>query len=98
MNPFDEIALEEAIRIKEAGKASEIVAISAGPATAQETLRVALALGADRAIHVLAEEPLEPLAVAKILQALVAAENPNMVIMGKQAAGWKRWRSICRPW
>lgn len=85
MNPFDEIAVEEAIRIKEAGKAEEIVAISVGPAKAQETLRTALAMGADRAILVETDAEVEPLAVAKILKAVVAEENPGLVILGKQA-------------
>ena len=85
MNPFDEIAVEEAIRIKEAGKAEEIVAISVGPAKAQETLRTALAMGADRAILVETDADVEPLAVAKILKAIVGEENPGLVILGKQA-------------
>jgi len=85
MNPFDEIAVEEAIRLKEAGKASEIVAVSVGPQQAQETLRTALAMGADRAILVLAEGPIEPLGVAKVLKAVAEAEQPQLVILGKQA-------------
>lgn len=85
MNPFDEIAVEEAIRIKEAGKAEEIIAISVGPAKAQETLRTALAMGADRAILIETDAEVEPLAVAKILKAVVAEENPGLVILGKQA-------------
>jgi electron transfer flavoprotein beta subunit len=85
MNPFDEIAVEEAIRIKEAGKAEEIVAISVGPAKAQDTLRTALAMGADRAILIETDTEVEPLAVAKILKAIVAEENPGLVILGKQA-------------
>ncbi|MEJ2409280.1 MAG: electron transfer flavoprotein subunit beta/FixA family protein [Novosphingobium sp.] len=85
MNPFDEIAVEEAIRIKEAGKAEEIVAVSVGPAKAQETLRTALAMGADRAILVQTDDEVEPLAVAKILKAIVAEENPGLVVLGKQA-------------
>ncbi|HEX2511411.1 MAG TPA: electron transfer flavoprotein subunit beta/FixA family protein [Xanthobacteraceae bacterium] len=85
MNPFDEIAVEEAIRLKEAGKATEIVAISIGPAQAAETIRTALAMGADRGILVKTETPVEPLAVAKILKAIVEAEQPGLVIMGKQA-------------
>ncbi|WP_321395029.1 electron transfer flavoprotein subunit beta/FixA family protein [Emcibacter sp.] len=85
MNPFDEIAVEEAIRLKEAGKAEEIIAISVGPAQAQETLRTALAMGADRAILVKTDDVVEPLAVAKILKAVVAEENPGLVILGKQA-------------
>ncbi len=85
MNPFDEIAVEEALRLKEAGKAGEIVAVSIGPDKAQETLRTALAMGADRAILVKTDETTEPLAVAKALKAVVGQENPNLVIMGKQA-------------
>ncbi|EJL31730.1 electron transfer flavoprotein subunit beta/FixA family protein [Novosphingobium sp. AP12] len=85
MNPFDEIAVEEAIRLKEAGKAEEIIAISVGPTKAQETLRTALAMGADRAILVETDAEVEPLAVAKILKAIVAEENPGLVILGKQA-------------
>ena len=85
MNPFDEIAVEEAIRIKEAGKAEEIVAVSIGPAKATETLRTALAMGADRAILVQTDDEVEPLAVAKILKAIYEAEQPGLVILGKQA-------------
>src|ERR1043166_41108 len=85
MNPFDEIAVEEAIRLKEAGKAAEIVAVSIGSAQASETIRTALAMGADRGILVKAEGVVEPLAVAKILKAIVEAEKPGLVIMGKQA-------------
>ncbi|MGF1549336.1 MAG: electron transfer flavoprotein subunit beta/FixA family protein [Sphingomonadaceae bacterium] len=85
MNPFDEIAVEEAIRLKEKGSADEIVAVSIGPAKAQETLRTALAMGADRAILVETEEQVEPLAVAKILKKIVEEESPDIVIMGKQA-------------
>ncbi len=85
MNPFDEIAVEEAIRLKEAGKATEIVAVSIGPAQASETIRTALAMGADRGVLVKAESVVEPLAVAKILKAIVEAEEPGLVIMGKQA-------------
>ncbi|HWP25847.1 MAG TPA: electron transfer flavoprotein subunit beta/FixA family protein [Xanthobacteraceae bacterium] len=85
MNPFDEIAVEEAIRLKEAGKATEIVAVSIGPQQTAETIRTALAMGADRGILVKAEGYVEPLAVAKILKAVVAAEQPGLVIMGKQA-------------
>jgi electron transfer flavoprotein beta subunit len=86
MNPFDEISVEEAVRLKEKGVVSEIVAVSVGPTQAQETLRTALAMGADRAILVNAEgQDLEPLAVAKVLKALVAEENPEAVIVGKQA-------------
>ena len=85
MNPFDEIAVEEAIRLKEKGAATEIVAVSIGPAKAQETLRTALAMGADRAILVQTDDEVEPLAVAKILKAIVDAEQPGIVMMGKQA-------------
>ncbi|MXO71119.1 electron transfer flavoprotein subunit beta/FixA family protein [Alteraurantiacibacter buctensis] len=85
MNPFDEIAVEEALRLKEKGAATEVVAVSIGPAKAQETLRTALAMGADRAILVETDAEVEPLAVAKILQAIVAEEAPGMVVMGKQA-------------
>ena len=85
MNPFDEIAVEEAIRLKEAGKADEIVAVSIGPQKAQETIRTALAMGADRGILVQTDETMEPLAVAKILKAICAEEEPGLVIMGKQA-------------
>jgi electron transfer flavoprotein beta subunit len=85
MNPFDEIAVEEAIRLKEKGVATEIVAVSIGPAKAQETLRTALAMGADRAILVTTDDPVEPLAVAKILAKIAQEEQPGMVILGKQA-------------
>ena len=85
MNPFDEIGVEEAVRLKEAGKATEVVAVSIGPAQAQETLRTALAMGADRAILVKTDDLVEPLAVAKILKGVVAAEQPEIVILGKQA-------------
>jgi len=85
MNPFDEIAVEEAVRLKEKGKLSEIVAVSIGPAGAQETLRTALAMGADRAILVKHEGELEPLTVAKILRAIAIEEKPDLVILGKQA-------------
>jgi electron transfer flavoprotein beta subunit len=85
MNPFDEIAVEEAIRLKEAGKATEIVAVSIGLAQASETIRTALAMGADRGILVKTEGTVEPLAVAKILKGVVDAEQPGLVIMGKQA-------------
>src|SRR6266852_7302538 len=85
MNPFDEIAIEEAIRLKEAGIATEIVAVSCGMQACQETLRTALALGADRAILVETEVELQPLAVAKLLRAIVQKENPQLVILGKQA-------------
>ena len=85
MNPFDEIGVEEAIRLREAGKATEVVAVSIGPAQAQETLRTALAMGADRAILVKHDGYVEPLAVAKILKGVVEAEKPSIVILGKQA-------------
>ncbi|MGU3401476.1 electron transfer flavoprotein subunit beta/FixA family protein [Brucellaceae bacterium D45D] len=85
MNPFDEIAVEEAIRLKEAGKVTEIVAVSVGPAQAQETLRTALAMGADRAILVKTDETVEPLGVAKVLKGVVEAEQPDLVFLGKQA-------------
>jgi electron transfer flavoprotein beta subunit len=85
MNPFDEIAVEEAIRLKEKGVATEIVVVSIGPAKAQETLRTALAMGADRAILVTTDETVEPLSVAKILAKIVAEETPGLVILGKQA-------------
>ncbi|RAK57626.1 electron transfer flavoprotein subunit beta/FixA family protein [Phenylobacterium deserti] len=86
MNPFDEIAVEEAVRLKEKGVATEIVAVSVGPTQAQETLRTALAMGADRAILVQAnDQDLEPLAVAKVLKAIVAEESPEVVLLGKQA-------------
>jgi electron transfer flavoprotein beta subunit len=85
MNPFDEIAVEEAVRLKEAGAATEIVAVSCGLQACQETLRTALALGADRAILVETDAELQPLAVAKLLKAIVGKESPQLVIMGKQA-------------
>jgi electron transfer flavoprotein beta subunit len=85
MNPFDEIANEEAIRLKEAGKVEEVVAVSLGEAKCQETLRTALAMGADRAIHVQTDAELQPLAVAKLLKAVVEREQPGVVILGKQA-------------
>ena len=85
MNPFDEIAVEEAIRLKEAGKAEEVVAVSIGPDQCVETIRTALAMGADRGIHVAADADAEPLAVAKTLKALVEREKPGMVLLGKQA-------------
>ena len=85
MNPFDEIGVEEAIRLKEKGVATEIVAVSVGPAKAQETLRTALAMGADRAILVQTDDAVEPLAIAKILKAITDAEQPGLVILGKQA-------------
>ena len=85
MNPFDEIAVEEAVRLKEKGTASEVVAVSIGPAQAQETLRTALAMGADRAIHVQTDVETQPLGVAKALKALVDKEQPQLVVLGKQA-------------
>jgi len=85
MNPFDEISIEEAIRLKEAGTAVEIIAVSVGPQQAQETIRTALAMGADRGILVKTDELTEPLAVAKILKAIIADEEPGLVILGKQA-------------
>ena len=85
MNPFCEIAVEEAIRLKEAGKATEIVAVSCGAQSSQETIRTALAMGADRGIHVLTDVALQPLAVAKLLKAVIAKEQPGLVILGKQA-------------
>jgi electron transfer flavoprotein beta subunit len=85
MNPFDEIATEEAIRLKEAGKADEVVAVSIGPAQSQETLRTALAMGADRAILIRVDGTVEPLAVAKLLEGVIEAEAPKLVILGKQA-------------
>ncbi len=85
MNPFDEIAVEEAIRLKEKGAATEIVAVSVGPAKAQETLRTALAMGADRAILIETDEEVEPLAVAKILKGIADEEQPGLVILGKQS-------------
>jgi electron transfer flavoprotein beta subunit len=85
MNPFDEIAVEEAVRLKEKGLATEIVAVSAGPSAAQEQIRTALAMGADRGILIEHDGVLEPLAVAKLLKAIVGREAPQMVVMGKQA-------------
>jgi len=85
MNPFDEIAIEEAVRLKEKGAATEVIAVSCGVSQCQETLRTALAIGADRAIHVETDAELQPLAVAKLLAALVAREQPGLVILGKQA-------------
>src|SRR5246127_5260992 len=85
MNPFDEIAVEEAVRMKEAGKATEIVVVSVGPAAAQETIRTALAMGADRGILVQTDAEVQPLAVAKLLKAVVDKEQPGLVIVGKQA-------------
>lgn len=85
MNPFCEIAVEEAVRKKEAGQAEEIIVVSAGPQSCQETLRTALAMGADRAIHIHTDAELQPLAVAKLLKAVVDREKPDLVLMGKQA-------------
>lgn len=85
INPFDEIAVEEAVRLKEKGIASEVLAVSCGSVSCQETLRTAMAMGADRALHLQTDEPLEPLAVAKILAALIKRERPQLVILGKQA-------------
>src|SRR5579875_2625298 len=85
MNPFDEIAVEEALRQKEAGKATEVVVVSIGPAQAVETLRTGLAMGADRGIHVKVDGTVEPLAVAKILKGVADEEKPGLVILGKQA-------------
>ncbi|MEL6662471.1 MAG: electron transfer flavoprotein subunit beta/FixA family protein [Pseudomonadota bacterium] len=85
MNPFDEISVEEAVRMKEAGVATEIVAVSIGPQQAQETIRTALAMGADRGILIKTDETVEPLAVAKLLVEVVEAESPDLVILGKQA-------------
>jgi len=85
MNPFDEIAVEEAIRMKEAGKATEVIAVSIGPTQAQETIRTALAMGADRGVHVVHDGDVEPLAVAKMLKGIVEKESPDICILGKQA-------------
>ena len=85
MNPFCEIAVEEAVRLKEAGVASEIVAVSCGVQQSQETIRTALAMGADRGILVTSDQPLEPLGIAKLLKAIVDKEQPELVILGKQA-------------
>lgn len=85
MNPFDEIAVEEAVRLKEQGKAEEVIALSIGPQKTQETIRNALAMGADRGTHVKTDEIVEPLAVAKLIKVLVEKENPHLVILGKQA-------------
>ncbi len=85
MNPFCEIAVEEAVRMAEEGVADEVVLVSAGPGPAKETLRTGLAMGADRAIHIVTEETLEPLAVAKLLAAVAAREDPGMILLGKQA-------------
>jgi electron transfer flavoprotein beta subunit len=85
MNPFDEIAIEEGVRLAEAGVAEELIAVSMGPDGTQETIRTALAMGADRGIHVASDEALEPLAVAKLLKALADKESPDLIILGKQA-------------
>ena len=85
MNPFDEISVEEALRLKEAGKAEEVIVVSIGPAKAEETLRTALAMGADRAVLVETDDAVEPLAVAKILKGVAEAEQPGLIIVGKQA-------------
>lgn len=85
MNPFDEISVEEAVRLKEAGTATEVIAVSVGPQQAQETIRTALAMGADRGILVKTDAEVEPLGVAKVLKAIVEAESPDLVIVGKQA-------------
>ncbi|NBC33484.1 MAG: electron transfer flavoprotein subunit beta/FixA family protein [Alphaproteobacteria bacterium] len=85
MNPFDEIAVEEAVRLKEGGKASEIIAVSLGAQPCQETIRTALAMGADRGVHVLTDIELEPLGVAKLLKAIAERESPDLIILGKQA-------------
>ncbi|HUJ97448.1 MAG TPA: electron transfer flavoprotein subunit beta/FixA family protein [Stellaceae bacterium] len=85
MNPFDEIGVEEAVRLKEAGAATEVIAVSMGPQACQETIRTALAMGADRGIHVLSDVELQPLAVAKLLKAIAAKEQPQLIILGKQA-------------
>ena len=85
MNPFDEIAVEQSLRLKEAGGAEEVVVVSIGPAQNQETIRTALAMGADRGIHIEASHDIEPLAVAKLLKAVVERENPSLVLVGKQA-------------
>ncbi len=85
MNPFDEIAVEEGVRLREAGAAEELVAVSMGPQKCSETIRTSLAMGADRGIHVLSEADLEPLAVAKLLAAIAGREKPDMIFLGKQA-------------
>ena len=87
MNPFDEIAVEQAIRLKEAGSVEEIIAVSIGPSKSQETIRTALAMGADRGILVETDVATEPLAVAKLLKAVVEKEQPGLVLLGKQAIG-----------
>jgi len=85
MNPFDEIGVEEAVRLREAGSATEVIAVSMGPQACQETIRTALAMGADRGIHVLSDAELQPLAVAKLMKAIVDKEQPQLVVLGKQA-------------
>ena len=85
INPFDEIAVEAAVRMREAGTASAVIAVSAGPAKSQETVRTALAMGADRGVHIESDEDLQPLAVAKLLRAVIEREGPRLVILGKQA-------------
>ncbi|GGX73248.1 electron transfer flavoprotein subunit beta [Litorimonas cladophorae] len=85
MNPFDEIAVEEAVRLQEAGTATETIVVSIGPAKAQETIRTGLAMGMDRGVHVQTDEDLEPLAIAKILKAVAEAEGADLIVMGKQA-------------
>ena len=85
MNPFDEIAVEEGVRLRESGGAEELIAISVGPKQAQETIRTALAMGADRGIHVATDEEIEPLVIAKILKVIAVKENPDLIILGKQA-------------
>jgi electron transfer flavoprotein beta subunit len=85
MNPFDEIAVEEGVRLRENGGAEELIAISVGPKQAQETIRTALAMGADRGIHVATDEEIEPLVIAKILKVIAVKENPDLIILGKQA-------------
>ena len=85
MNPFDEIAVEEGVRLRESGVADDLIAVSIGPKQSQETIRTALAMGADRGVHIETNEEVEPLAVAKLLKALVKKENPDLVILGKQA-------------
>ena len=85
INPFDEIAVEEAVRLREAGKADEVVAVTVGPLKSVDTLRFAMAIGADRSIHVLTDEKLEPLAVAKVLSKICEKESPDLVLLGKQA-------------
>jgi len=85
MNPFDEIAVEEGVQMREAGTADELIALSIGPQQAQETIRTALAMGADRGIHIQTDEEIEPLAVAKLMKAIVDKESPDLIIVGKQA-------------